>query len=56
MDKSNDITCFLTCRVIKQSTVLISKAFKGQLVIPEFSSFTQDITEVEMWLKYAVPC
>ena len=56
MDKSNDITCFLTCRVIKQSTVLISKAFKGQLVIPEFSSFTQDITEVEMWLKYAVLC
>ena len=33
-------------RVIKQSTVLISKAFKGQLVVPEFSTFTQDIVEI----------
>ena len=46
LDISNHIICFLLCRVIKQSTVLISKAFKGQLVIPEFSFFTQDITEV----------
>jgi len=33
-------------KVIKQSTVLISKAFKGQFVIPEFNIFTQDIVEV----------
>ena len=34
------------CRVIKPSIVIIVKAFKGQLVIPEFDAFTKDITEV----------
>jgi len=33
-------------RVIKQSTVLISKAFKGQFVVPEFTAFTEDIVEI----------
>jgi len=33
-------------KVIKQSTVLISKAFKGQFVVPEFTAFTQDIVDV----------
>ena len=33
-------------RVIKPSIVIIVKAFKGQLVIPEFDAFTKDITEV----------
>ena len=33
-------------RVIKKCTVLISKAFKGQFVIPEFSAFTSDIHEI----------
>jgi len=33
-------------RVIKQSTVLISKAFKGQFVVPEFTEFTEDIVEI----------
>merc|ERR1711970_53066 len=33
-------------KVIKQCTVLISKAFKGQLVVPEFTEFTEDITQI----------
>merc|ERR1719222_348131 len=33
-------------KVIKPSIVIIVKAFKGQLVIPEFDAFTKDITEV----------
>lgn len=33
-------------KVIKQSTVLISKAFKGQFVVPEFTIFTKDIVNV----------
>ena len=36
----------LVFRVIKQSTVLISKAFKGQFVVPEFTAFTEDIVEI----------
>jgi len=33
-------------KVIRQSKVLISKAFKGQLVIPEFDEFTKDIVDI----------
>ena len=40
------MTIKASLRVIKQSTVLISKAFKGQLVVPEFCTFTQDIVEI----------
>ena len=46
------------CRVIKPSIVIIVKAFKGQLVIPEFDAFTKDITDVyEKWglLLYTDP-
>ena len=32
--------------MIKPSIVIIVKAFKGQLVIPEFEAFTKDIQEV----------
>ena len=37
---------YLSYRVTKQCTVLISKAFKGQLVVPEFTEFTEDITQI----------
>jgi len=33
-------------KVIKPSIVILVKAFKGQLVIPEFDAFTKDITDV----------
>jgi glutaminase len=33
-------------KVIQGSTILISKTFKGQLVIPEFGKFCQDIDEI----------
>jgi len=33
-------------KVIKKSGLLISKVFRGQLVIPEFGSFTSDIEEI----------
>lgn len=33
-------------KVIKPSIVIIVKAFKGQLVIPEFDAFTKDIQEI----------
>jgi len=33
-------------KVIKQSTVMISKAFKGHFVVPEFTEFTKDIVEI----------
>ena len=32
--------------MIKENPSLISKAFKGQLVIPDFDSFTKDITQI----------
>merc|ERR1719317_676199 len=38
-------------KVIKKCTVLISQAFKGQFVVPEFTEFTRDI--VEIYDKYA---
>ena len=47
------IVNFFQCRVIKQSTVLISKAFKGQLVIPDFSAFIEDIQDIfERYVNY----
>merc|ERR1719336_191137 len=33
-------------KMIKENPSLISKAFKGQLVIPDFESFTKDITQI----------
>ena len=42
---------YVYCRVIKKCTVLISQAFKGQFVVPEFTEFTRDI--VEIYDKYA---
>lgn len=36
----------LLLRIIKQNVTLISKAFKGQLIIPDFASFTGDIAEI----------
>ena len=33
-------------RTIKPSIVLIVKAFKGQLVIPEFEAFTADMQDI----------
>ena len=33
-------------RVIKPSIVLIDKAFKGRLVVPDFNSFKKDISEL----------
>ena len=40
------INIFLFARMIKENPSLISKAFKGQLVIPDFESFTKDITQI----------
>jgi len=34
------------CKVVQQCLVLISTAFKGQLVIPEFEGFCEDITNI----------
>jgi hypothetical protein len=34
------------CRVLDQCTVLVSKAFKGQLIIPEFAQFCNDISNI----------
>ena len=33
-------------RVIKDSIVIIDKTFKGQLVVPHFDDFTQDISDI----------
>jgi len=38
-------------KVIKKSGLLISKVFRGQLVIPEFGSFTSDIEEIYLKCK-----
>ena len=37
---------FVFSRAIRPSIVLIVKAFKGQLKIPEFKIFTDDIEDI----------
>ena len=34
------------CRLLKECNVLISKAFRGQLVISEFAEFSVDVKEI----------
>ena len=34
------------CRVIKPSIVLIDKAFKGRLVVPDFDNFKKDVGDI----------
>ena len=42
----NFILIIILFRLVKMNLSLISKAFKGQLVIPDFPSFTEDIVEI----------
>ena len=34
------------CRVIKPSIVIIDKAFKGRLVVPDFDNFKKDVKDI----------
>ena len=43
---NSSFNCLCDCRLLKECNVLISKAFRGQLVISEFSEFTVDVTEI----------
>ena len=38
--------CDFHCRLLKECNVLISKAFRGQLVISEFAEFSVDVKEI----------
>lgn len=38
--------CFIRCSVIAPNIVLISKAFRNQFVVPDFSNFTKDIEDI----------
>lgn len=44
--KSQLIEKLTVNRVIKPSIVLIDKAFKGRLVVPDFHSFKSDISDI----------